>query len=115
MFKAKPVDPLLRDRAHRRNRAHWLKLRLPCARCGRMPDYDKPHGFVVGHIVDRAIARRAGWTAAQINALSNSQPECPSCSRKSGASLGGRIQGAKRKAGRNTSRDWYRRRSEPGF
>jgi hypothetical protein len=46
----------------------------------------------VGHIISRHRARQLGWPDAQINALSNTQPECASCSNRSGAKLGRQIQ-----------------------
>jgi len=51
-----------------------------------------PKALVVGHIVSRYAARRAGWTEAEINALSNTQPECQACSNRSGAQLGQRVR-----------------------
>jgi hypothetical protein len=38
-----------------------------------------PRYLIVGHIVDRATAKRLGWSEAQINALSDTQPECAAC------------------------------------
>jgi hypothetical protein len=80
-------------------------MRLPCAVCGGPIDYTGPRYFVVngkriqnpralvvGHIVSRYAAKRLGWTVVQINALSNSQPECQRCSNKSGARLGQQVQ-----------------------
>ena len=88
----------LADRKHRdHNRAHWQRLRRPCARCGKRIDYDgpmrlpsgkyNPDYLVVGHKVDRITAVEAGWTLAQINDLSNTQPECLECSWRSGGEL----------------------------
>jgi len=54
-----------------------------------------PRYLIVGHVVGRDEAKRMGWTEAQINALSNTQPECARCSVKSGARLGRRLQGVK--------------------
>jgi hypothetical protein len=84
-------DPLLWSRKHRdHNRRYWQALRLPCARCGCKIDYDgpkrlpngqlNPRYLVVGHIVGRAEALARGWTAAEINDLTNTRPECWSCS-----------------------------------
>lgn len=104
----KPTDPLLQTAAHRGNRAYWLRLRLPCARCKRAIDYDgpryivvngrrrqNPRYLVVGHIVSRYEARLLGWTAEQINTLSNTQPECTACSNRSGAQLGQKVAAVK--------------------
>jgi hypothetical protein len=100
-------DPLLAKAAHyKRNRAHWQRLRLPCAVCGRAIDYDGPRyiggrqngrSLVVGHIVARHWAKQMGWSAAQINALANTQPECQSCSNRSGAKLGNVVQRTKQR------------------
>lgn len=68
----------------------------PCARCGKDIDYAakrylpgtrrvNPYSLVIGHIVARVDARRLGWTDAQINAISNTQPEHALCSDRSGA------------------------------
>jgi hypothetical protein len=68
-------DPLLAKAAHyKRNRAHFIRLRLPCAVCHRPIDYDgpryingkqNPRALVVGHIVARYWAKQMGWTDAQ--------------------------------------------------
>jgi hypothetical protein len=106
-------DPLLTNHHWRKViRPHWQRLRLPCARCGGPIDYDgarylvvngkhrlNPRYLVVGHKVDRYLARRMGWTDLQINALSNTQPECQTCSNRSGAQLGQRVQKSSRVAG----------------
>jgi hypothetical protein len=92
----RPVDPALLSWKHRvHNREHWKSLRLPCARCGCAIDYDGPQYFpngqqnlrylVVGHVVGRVEARQLGWSEAEINDLSNTQPECANCSSVSGA------------------------------
>jgi len=87
-------------------RPYWQRRRLPCSRCGSAIDYDGPRYFitasgkrtmnpkalVVGHIVSRYTARLRGWTETQINALSNTQPECQACSNRSGAQLGQRVR-----------------------
>jgi 5-methylcytosine-specific restriction endonuclease McrA len=102
----KPSNPIRNDRQHRtRNRKYWQTMRLPCARCNGVIDYTGPlylpsgrqNGkyLVVGHIVSVADATRLGWTSQQINALSNSQPECLSCSNRSGAKAGRRAQRTK--------------------
>lgn len=100
-------DPLLSTHAWRTTiRQHWIRLRLPCARCHRPIDYDGPRTMpngrlnrrylIVGHIVDRYTARRKGWTDEQINALSNTQPECFDCSNRSGARLGQQVSSIRR-------------------
>ena len=115
-------DPLLHGTAWRQIRKHWLTLRLPCARCGRAIAYDgpqylidsrgrrrqNPRYLVVGHIVSRYQARRMGWTEAQINSLTNTQPECVACSNRSGAQLGQRVQATRQtaRAQLDTSRRW---------
>jgi hypothetical protein len=113
-----PKDPLLARASHyKRNRQYWQRLRLPCAVCGRAIDYDGPNlingrqnlrSLVVGHRVNRFAAKRAGWSEAMINSLSNSQPECRACSNRTGAQLGFKVQqaNAKVKTGR-TDRDRF--------
>lgn len=87
-------DPLLNGSDWRALRAHWRALRLPCARCGHPIDYEDrtrgPRSLVVGHIVSRLEARSLGWTKAQINHVTNTQPECSTCSSSSGAADGNR-------------------------
>jgi hypothetical protein len=88
--------------AWRKHRIYWKRLRLPCSGCGGWIDYDGPRYLpgrrlnsrylVVGHIVSRHQGRLWGWTEAQINALSNTQPECQDCSNRSGAKLGRQLQ-----------------------
>jgi hypothetical protein len=115
-------DPTLTGRAWRDIRKHWVRLRLPCARCGYAIDYDgprylatstgrrrqNPRYLVVGHIVSRYEARLRGWTEQQTNALANTQPECQACSNSSGARLGQRVQRTKAttRAALDTSRRW---------
>ena len=113
-------DPLLARASHyKRNRQHWQRLRLPCAVCGTAIDYDGPNlidgrqnrrSLVVGHIVSRYLAKRMGMSEAQINALSNTQPECRECSNRSGARLGRQVQRAnakiKLKIGLDDSHRW---------
>lgn len=90
------TDPLLTS-VHWRTvvRPHWRALRLPCARCGGLIDYESgrfvagtrkvnPRSFIVGHVVGRDEARRMGWTDEQISAISNTQPEHARCSDRSG-------------------------------
>jgi hypothetical protein len=109
-----PKDPLLNTPQFRTNRAALKRLRLPCAICGRAIAYDQPHAFVAGHIVSRRKAKLLGWTASQINALSNLRPECKPCSNKTGAREGQQAQRAKLKGTAqvknvrvfDTSREW---------
>ena len=88
------TDPSLKTEAWRRVRAHWIARREPCARCGRDIDYDTPvrtwRSLDVGHVVDRVTARALGWTVAEINDLSNTQPEHQRCNREAGVILGNR-------------------------
>jgi hypothetical protein len=88
----------LKSRQHsQHNRDYWKALRLPCARCGGKIDYDSPvrlpgggynqRALVVGHIVTRVEALERGWSIAEINDLSNTQPECFECSWRSGGEL----------------------------
>jgi hypothetical protein len=88
-------DPALNSRKHRdHNRKYWQALRLPCARCGGRIDYDgppilgnglhNPRYLVVGHKVSRTEGLAQGWTLAQINDITNTQPECWECSISSG-------------------------------
>jgi hypothetical protein len=88
----KPRDPLLDTPLFRANRAQLKRLRLPCAICRRSIDYTQPRAFVAGHVVSRRKAKLLGWTPAQINALSNLQPECRSCSNKTGAREGQQVR-----------------------
>jgi hypothetical protein len=46
-----------------------------------------PRSLVVGHIISRYQAKLMGLSPTQINALSNTQPECQSCSNKTGNPL----------------------------
>ena len=93
-------DPLLKGADWARVRAHWVRRREPCRRCGRQIDYTRGAtgdlALDVGHIVGRDEAKAMGWTRAQINALSNTQPECRRCSRSSGATYGNRKRGRER-------------------
>ena len=95
-------DPSLTTPAWRKHRIYWKAQRLPCARCGGWIDYDgprylpgrklNPRYLVVGHVVSRYEARLRGWSEAEVNALANTQPECQTCSNRSGARLGRRLQ-----------------------
>jgi len=105
-------DPLLNTATWRTARAHWRTIQGPCARCGRPINYSAPAGhpraLIVGHIVSRHRARMLGWTPAQTNALTNTQPECTTCSARSGArdTNALRKQGRPRQAPLTTSEDW---------
>ena len=96
-------DPLLKGPDWSAVRAYWLATDDPCARCGgwidRTPGARGPRALDVGHIVSRDEARAMDWTRAEINALSNTQPECRRCSRSSGAAYGNRKRGRERRAG----------------
>lgn len=84
-------DPLLKGADWDSVKRYWRRQRLPCARCAHPIDYDGPRGprsLDVGHVVGRDEARTLGWTRKQINAISNTQPECRTCSRSSGATYG---------------------------
>jgi hypothetical protein len=91
-------DPAINNRTWRKLREQVKALRLPCVRCGGWIDYDNAYGkqnprsFVLGHRVSRREARARGWTAAQMNDPVNLQPECRSCSNRSGAQLGRSLQ-----------------------
>jgi hypothetical protein len=112
----KGADPLLTTYAWRTTiRRHWKRERRPCARCGTAIDYDGPRylpgtrrvnpaSLAVGHIVGRDQAKQMGWTEAQINALSNTQPEHARCSDRSGAIYGNAKRGARKRL--DTSRVW---------
>lgn len=96
---SKGTDPLLQSYYWTKVvRPHWKRPenRRPCARCGLEIDYDaarfipgtrrvNPESLVVGHIVGRHQAKRMGWTDAQIQNISNTQPEHAACSDRSGA------------------------------
>ena len=90
-------DPLLTGRDWEQVKAHWRRVRGPCARCGRDIDYDTVprywRSLDVGHIVSRDAAKAMGWTRAQINALSNTQPEHQRCGRTAGVIYGNAKRG----------------------
>jgi hypothetical protein len=90
-------DPLLKGAVWRARCAYWRASKAPCARCGGYIDRSRgargPWSLDVGHIVERDQARALGWTDAQINALSNTQPEHQHCSRSAGATYGNRRRG----------------------
>lgn len=84
---------------------YWRTQRLPCARCGCAIDYDGPYKIivrgkqminprylVVGHKVSVALAQSLGMTTAQTFDVSNTQPECWDCSKRSGARSGNHRQ-----------------------
>ena len=84
-------------------RPYWMRSAQPCARCGGEIDRTSgryypgtrtvnPYSLVVGHIVGRHEAKLMGWTDAQINVLSNTQPEHARCSDQSGAQYGNRLR-----------------------
>jgi hypothetical protein len=110
------TDPLLTTYAWRVTiRRHWLTVQGPCARCGKAISYHAPRylpgtrrvnpaSLVVGHIVGRDQAKRLGWTEAQINDVSNTQPEHSRCSDQSGARYVNAKRGARRRL--DTSRVW---------
>lgn len=90
-------DPLLSGRDWAEVKAYWRAQRQPCARCGGEIDYDTVDRYWrsldVGHIVDRATAKALGWTRAEINAITNTQPEHQRCSREAGARAGNHLAG----------------------
>jgi hypothetical protein len=98
-------DPLLKGRDWVAIKAHWRRMRGPCARCGGEIDYDQARRYWrsldIGHIVSRQAARAMGWTKQQTNALSNTQPEHQRCNR--GASSTTRSERGPRR--------WQQRRS----
>jgi hypothetical protein len=92
-------DPLLKGRDWEAVKAYHRAQRAACTKCGHPIDYDGPAGprsLDVGHIVGRAEAKRLGWTRAQINAISNTQAECRTCSRSTGARDGNHLRGRAR-------------------
>jgi hypothetical protein len=101
-------DPALDGYAWKQIKQFWRRQHGPCWRCGLPIRYDlkwpHPMSLVVGHIVSRAEARRAGWPESAINALRNTSPEHVACSNRSGAQLGRQLQD--RKPARTTSDRW---------
>lgn len=94
-----PGDPLLKGRDWQTIKRYWRTgpgRNTPCARCGHPIDrtLQHPHRWSlhVGHIVPRWKARQLGWTKAQTNHLSNTQPEHRDCSIRDGAAAGGRLR-----------------------
>lgn len=86
-------DPWLKGPDWEAIKAHWRRKRLPCSVCGEPIDYRVgargPRTLDVGHWpVSRAQARARGWTRQQCNTISNTRPECRTCSRSNGASMG---------------------------
>ena len=111
-------DPLLHTAEWRRIRDYWKRSGRPCA-VGVAIDYtgprylvangrrvQNPRALVVGHIVSRRKAKLLGWSAAQINALANTRPECQHCSNRSGAREGQRAQAAVLRSTPNTASRW---------
>lgn len=101
-------DPLLKGADWEAVKAHWRRMRWPCARCGGGIDYDGPPGprsLDVGHIVSRDQARAMGWSRAQINDIGNTQPECRTCSRSHGARYGNLKRGQGAQWGRPVAAD----------
>jgi 5-methylcytosine-specific restriction endonuclease McrA len=109
-WERRPVESrrskrLLADKDFRTKiRDQYKQDNRSCARCGGSIDYDgtyyiqgtkrkNPRYLHVGHIVDRDKAILLGWTDEEINDESNLQPECSSCSDKSGARYGRSKQG----------------------
>jgi hypothetical protein len=103
---SKGADPLLTTYVWRQIRIWWQMPvhQRPCARCGRPINYSlaryfpgtkkvNPGSLVIGHIVGRDQAKLLGWSDAQINALSNTQPEHARCSDRSGAQYGNQKRG----------------------
>ena len=97
-------DQALSTCAWRKLREQVASLRLPCARCGRAIDYagprytngrQNPAAYVLGHKLSRREARARSWTEAMIHSPGNLQAECQSCSNKSGARLGRKLQHTK--------------------
>ncbi len=91
------ADPLLRSKVWtqlRKQVATEIRLGAPCARCGRPIDLElkwpHPGSYTLGHIVPRAVAKALGWTEAQIDSRSNTQPEHKACGQRAGSALGGR-------------------------
>jgi hypothetical protein len=84
--------------------AYWAgeqrRRTLHCARCGQAIVRGGPRGpwsLDVGHIVSAAQALDNGWSIAQANALTNTQPEHAKCNRLAGAH-----HGASRRWGRQS-------------
>lgn len=53
-------------------------------------DNRNPRQFTVDHIVSTEEARRAGWSAAEADALDNCQGVCRACNREKGDGMGAR-------------------------
>ena len=95
--RARPsrTDDLLRGRDWETVKRYWRTgpgKATPCARCGKPIDRTlkapSPWAMDAGHIVDRAKAKALGWSRAQINAITNTQPEHARCGRSAGARAG---------------------------
>lgn len=92
-------DPLLKGADWEAIKAYHRARRRACAKCGCNIDYSGvqgPRSLHVGHVVGRAEARALGWTRSQINALSNTQAECRTCSTSTGAHDGNVMRGQDR-------------------
>jgi hypothetical protein len=84
-------------------RGYWRQQRQPCVN-GHPIDYDspsrnpdgtyRPDSLTVDHKTPRSVARSLGWTEAQINSISNTQPMCRACSNRQGSKLGRQRQAA---------------------
>jgi hypothetical protein len=88
-------DPALNSRKHRDHNRALLAGAAVAVRALRWPDRlrrataaaqraENLRYLVVGHIVSRSDGLAQGWSIAQINDLSNTQPECWECSITSG-------------------------------
>lgn len=82
-------DPLLKGPGWNAVRRYWIAQKPCCVKCGTPLNTTRGHrgpdALDVGHIVGRDEAKAMGWTRAQINALTNTQPECRRCNRRDGA------------------------------
>ena len=103
-------DPLLKTSQWQANRRYWVANATACELCGVALDVSVgargPHAMDVGHIVSRRDAKRMGWSAREINALSNTRPECRTCSRSAGGRVGGHARSRPAVMRPVTSRAW---------
>lgn len=94
-----PGDSIYKRRDWKKAVRYWqarLSTGLACARCGgpiQRGGERGPASLDVGHIIGKHEARQMGWTEAQINAVSNTQPEHQLCSRRHGARYGNAVRG----------------------
>jgi hypothetical protein len=98
--RRRQADPALTTYAWKQTRKAWAKqLPLLCARgCGHMITSDKkyfpgtkitnPRSLVVGHKLSRSEGRALGYSEQQLHDVTNTQPECWSCSSRSGSKMG---------------------------